>query len=74
MRAGRDSASSIRALSSSAGASCAGTVPPKYFSIMLTVRERRLPRSFTRSLFMRVMSASFEKTPSEPNGTSLSRK
>ena len=51
---GRPSARAIMGSSSSGtGQVGAGTTPPKYLSIMLTVRESRLPRSFARSEFMR---------------------
>ena len=51
---GRPSARAIMGSSSSGtGRAGAGTTPPKYLSIMLIVRESRLPRSFARSEFMR---------------------
>ena len=51
-----------------------GSVPPKYFSTMATVRDKRLPRSFAKSELMRAISASFENTPSLPKGISRRRK
>ena len=50
------------------------TVPPKYFSHMATVRLSRLPKSFARSLLMRVIRASLVNMPSLPKGISRSRK
>ena len=50
------------------------TVPPKYFSHMATVRDKRLPRSLARSVLMRLISASLVNEPSLPKGTSRSRK
>ena len=50
------------------------TVPPKYFSHMATVRLSRLPRSFARSLLMRLMRASLVNVPSLPKGISRNRK
>ena len=50
------------------------TVPPKYFSHMATVRLSRLPKSFARSLLMRVIRASLVNMPSLPKGISRSSK
>ena len=58
----------------SSGASGAGSTPLKYLSIMAAVRLKRLPRSFAKSLFMRLISASLVKLPSEPKVISLIRK
>ena len=69
-------ASTMAASSSSSGSALrwAGRVPPKYFSIIATLRESRLPRSLARSALIRLISASLEKIPSLPNGISRRRK
>ena len=58
----------------SALSSFAGILPPKYLICIETVLDTRLPRSFARSAFIRLMSASCVNCPSEPKGTSLKRK
>ena len=74
-RAGVASARSHRGRSMlSSTASIAVMEPPKYFSIMATVRETRLPRSLARSALMRVSMALRVNSPSEPKGISRMRK
>ena len=60
--------------SSSPSSPGAGTSPPKYFSIMATVRLTRLPRSLARSELMRPSSAAVENSLSEAKLVSRSRK
>ena len=67
-------ASSARLSSKSPAACASGSFPPKYLPTMEEVLESRFPRSFARSEFMRLISASLVKTPSAPKGTSRSRK
>ena len=50
-RAGLSKRSRSAALSSSVSSPRAGSAPPKYFSIIATVRLTRLPRSLARSAF-----------------------
>ncbi len=72
--AGVASAISISSLSIAANSDGHGITPLKYLSIIAKVLFTRLPRSLTRSEFIRFKSASFEKTPSAPNGSSRIRK
>ena len=65
---------SISGFSSSVSSPCAGTSPPKYFSIIATVRLTRLPRSFARSELIRPSSAAVENSLSDAKLVSRSRK
>ncbi len=57
-------ATSIKLVSNSVAVCGAGIVPPKYCSTIAVVRETRLPKSFTKSLFILDKKALFEYIPS----------
>ena len=50
------------------------TVPPKYFSIIATVRDTRLPKTLARSVLKRSHTSSHVICPSLSNGISWSTK
>ena len=63
----------INSLSISSLAVGAGITPPKYFSIIATVLDNKLPRSLQRSELIFFINISLLNNPSAPNGISLNK-
>jgi len=63
----------INSLSISSFAVGAGIIPSKYFSIIATVLDNKLPRSLQRSELIFFINISLLNNPSAPNGISLNK-
>jgi hypothetical protein len=70
---GADNAKLINSSSIAYFSDCAGISPPKYFSTIATVLDKRLPKSLQRSEFIFFINISLLNNPSAPNGISFNR-
>ncbi|MNI51848.1 hypothetical protein D3C73_1065920 [compost metagenome] len=70
---GVSNANLISSSSTSSLSRGAGIIPPKYFSIIATVLDKRLPKSLQRSEFIFFINISLLNNPSAPKGISLNK-